>query len=52
VLDPDPESRRLLREALNAAGLVNPPGMWWHWSYGDTYWSYRSEAVAHYGPLQ
>lgn len=34
---------RLLREqlvaALGAAGLVNYPTEWWHWSYGDRYWA-------------
>jgi hypothetical protein len=27
----------LLGEALGAAGMVNHPGEWWHWSYGDPY---------------
>lgn len=31
--------RRVLSEALYAAGLVNYPPEWWHWSYGDRYWA-------------
>ncbi|MCF3964533.1 M15 family metallopeptidase [Streptomyces fuscigenes] len=31
--------RDLLGGALGAAGLVNYPTEWWHWSYGDRYWA-------------
>ncbi|GAB2882730.1 hypothetical protein GCM10027026_37160 [Myroides odoratimimus subsp. xuanwuensis] len=43
--------RRLLADALVAAGLVNYPTEWWHWSYGDRYWArltHRPAAI--YGP--
>ncbi|MGW0475786.1 M15 family metallopeptidase [Streptomyces coeruleorubidus] len=33
------DNRRLLGDALTAAGLVNYPTEWWHWSYGDRYWA-------------
>lgn len=33
------ELRRALVDALGAAGLVNYPTEWWHWSYGDRYWA-------------
>jgi len=33
------ENRRILAGALGAAGLVNYPTEWWHWSYGDRYWA-------------
>ncbi|MFG2456019.1 M15 family metallopeptidase [Streptomyces sp. NPDC048523] len=39
-------NRALLGEALNAAGLVNYPTEWWHWSYGDRYWALETGAPA------
>ncbi|GAA0966304.1 M15 family metallopeptidase [Acrocarpospora macrocephala] len=43
--------RRVLSEALTAVGLVNYPTEWWHWSYGDRYWSCVTGAsAARYGP--
>ncbi len=45
--------REILGTALTAAGLVNYPTEWWHWSYGDRYWALQSgAAVAHYGPRE
>jgi zinc D-Ala-D-Ala dipeptidase len=38
------EHRAMLGEALSAAGMVNYPTEWWHWSYGDRYWAYVSGA--------
>ncbi len=32
-------NRAVLAEALRAAGFVNYPTEWWHWSYGDRYWA-------------
>ncbi len=29
---------------LGAAGLVNYPTEWWHWSYGDRYWAMATGA--------
>jgi D-alanyl-D-alanine dipeptidase len=49
------ENRRMLRAALTAAGLVNYPTEWWHWSYGDRYWAHAvgvREPVAIYGPRE
>ncbi|KOG22517.1 M15 family metallopeptidase [Streptomyces viridochromogenes] len=37
-------NRRVLRDALTAAGLVNYPTEWWHWSYGDRYWALSAGA--------
>ncbi|WP_157254945.1 M15 family metallopeptidase [Nonomuraea typhae] len=46
------ENRRILRVAMTAVGFVNYPTEWWHWSYGDRYWAFASEARhAHYGTL-
>ncbi|TXR51658.1 M15 family metallopeptidase [Quadrisphaera setariae] len=48
---PAAANRRLLVEVLIAAGLVNYPTEWWHWSYGDRYWALQSgEPAALYGP--
>jgi D-alanyl-D-alanine dipeptidase len=45
-------NRRLLSAALGTAGFVNYPTEWWHWSYGDRYWAFRTgRAVARYGPV-
>ncbi|WP_328940378.1 M15 family metallopeptidase [Streptomyces sp. NBC_00250] len=45
--------RDVLSAALTAAGLVNYPTEWWHWSYGDRYWALGTgAAVAHYGPRE
>lgn len=43
--------RRILGAALSAAGLINYPTEWWHWSYGDRYWAVVTGApAALYGP--
>lgn len=43
--------RTVLGKALGAAGLVNYPTEWWHWSYGDRYWALTTGApAALYGP--
>ncbi|MFX4292560.1 M15 family metallopeptidase [Streptomyces bohaiensis] len=45
--------RELLATALSAAGLVNYPTEWWHWSYGDRYWACTTGAShARYGPVE
>ncbi|MGW0626314.1 M15 family metallopeptidase [Streptomyces sp. NPDC002758] len=45
--------RDILSTALTAAGLVNYPTEWWHWSYGDRYWALMTGAqAAHYGPRE
>jgi D-alanyl-D-alanine dipeptidase len=44
-------NRALLADVLTAAGLVNYPTEWWHWSYGDRYWAFlEHRAAAVYGP--
>ncbi|GAA4622056.1 M15 family metallopeptidase [Actinoallomurus vinaceus] len=43
-------NREILAAALTAAGLVNYPTEWWHWSYGDHYWALATGAAAPYGP--
>jgi D-alanyl-D-alanine dipeptidase len=45
-------NRDLLAGVLEAAGLVNYPTEWWHWSYGDQYWALVTGAPsARYGPI-
>ncbi|MFG2133546.1 M15 family metallopeptidase [Streptomyces sp. NPDC048751] len=44
-------NRAVMGRALTAAGFVNYPTEWWHWSYGDRYWALLTEArAARYGP--
>ncbi|WP_318211793.1 MULTISPECIES: M15 family metallopeptidase [unclassified Streptomyces] len=44
-------NRKLLGTVLTAAGLVNYPTEWWHWSFGDRYWALLTgKAAALYGP--
>ncbi|WP_246081543.1 M15 family metallopeptidase [Nocardioides litoris] len=45
--------RRALVKAMSAAGLVNYPTEWWHWSWGDRYWAWVTGAPhAELGPVQ
>ncbi len=47
------QHRAVLAAALTAAGLVNYPTEWWHWSYGDRYWALTTgETHAIFGPMQ
>lgn len=52
-ISPDARAHRaLLGRVLRAAGLVNYPTEWWHWSYGDRYWALTTGApAALYGPV-
>ena len=44
-------NRAAMGRAMAAAGFVNYPTEWWHWSYGDRYWALLTEApAAKYGP--
>lgn len=43
--------RDILGQAMDAAGFINYPQEWWHWSYGDRYWAFQTSAeVTLYGP--
>lgn len=37
------EYRDIMSKALTAAGFVNYPSEYWHWSYGDRYWAYQTQ---------
>ena len=42
--------RQLLASAMQAAGFEQHPNEWWHFSWGDQMWAWRSgSAQAHYG---
>jgi D-alanyl-D-alanine dipeptidase len=46
-------NRTVLAAALAAAGLINYPAEWWHWSYGDRYWALLTGADhAVYGSVE
>ncbi len=53
VVDPEAkENRMTLAEAMSEAGLVNYGHEWWHYSYGDRYWAFVTDAeAAIYGGL-
>jgi len=47
------ENRDMLRSAMHAAGFVNYPGEWWHYSYGDRAWAaYTKNQYAVYGKIE
>lgn len=47
------KNREILAEAMQAAGFVNYPPEWWHWSYGDRYWAFvGGRAHAIYGSAE
>jgi zinc D-Ala-D-Ala dipeptidase len=44
--------RDILAGAMSAAGFINYPAEWWHWSYGDRYWAFQAgHDATRYGPL-
>jgi D-alanyl-D-alanine dipeptidase len=44
-LTPEARTNRcLLIRTLEATGLTNYTGEWWHWSYGDSGWALRTGA--------
>lgn len=44
------ENRRILFFALHEAGFSNYDEEWWHWSYGDSGWAFRTgQPAALYG---
>lgn len=45
-------NRSIMSAALSDVGFVNYKGEYWHWSYGDRYWSYyKNQPYAIYGSL-
>jgi len=37
-------NREIMSNALSQMGFVNYPNEYWHWSYGDRYWAYCTQA--------
>lgn len=45
--------REIMSEALLAAGFINFPNEYWHWSFGDRYWAHQSDQPhAIYGSIE
>jgi len=45
-------NRALLHAAMSAAGFVNYPTEWWHWSIGERYWAFvTGTELARYGAV-
>lgn len=50
ISDAAVKHRKIMSDVLSAAGFVNYPTEYWHWSYGDRYWAYvKHHAHAIYG---
>ncbi len=46
------KNRRILLDAMLAAGFVNYPYEFWHFSFGDRYWAhYSGKTASLYGPI-
>jgi D-alanyl-D-alanine dipeptidase len=45
------DNRALLISVMTKAGFVNYPYEWWHWSFGDKYWGYRTGKTAIYDSI-
>ena len=45
-------NRKLLLSAVKTVGFVNYGYEWWHYSYGDRYWSFmEGQSPVVYGPV-
>ena len=42
------DNRRLLYRVMTEAGFTNYPLEWWHYDYGDSFWSYYTGKPAIY----
>ena len=42
------QNRRKLYWTMIGAGFTNLPSEWWHYDYGDDYWSYYTKQLAKY----
>ena len=50
ISDTAKQNRNVMNKALIAAGFVNYPTEYWHWSYRDRYWAYvKKHNYAIYG---
>jgi zinc D-Ala-D-Ala dipeptidase len=39
------QNRRMLRSAMESAEFVNYDHEWWHYSFGDRYWAFKTDAA-------
>lgn len=47
------DNRQMLIQAMTAAGFVNLPSEWWHYSFGDQYWAaFLGKPYAIYGSIE
>jgi D-alanyl-D-alanine dipeptidase len=46
------KNRKILFDAMTAAGFVNFPTEWWHWSYGDLDWAYIKNVESFYAEVR
>jgi D-alanyl-D-alanine dipeptidase len=44
ISDEAKKNRAIMNKALEALGFVNYPTEFWHWSYGDRYWAFMTQA--------
>ena len=44
-------NRRMLYNAMIAAGFTNLPSEWWHYDYGDKFWAYYNRKGALYNGI-
>lgn len=42
------KNRRMLYGAMTSAGFTNLPSEWWHYDYGDGFWSFYTEVPVMY----
>ena len=45
-------NRRILYNSMIKAGFTNLPSEWWHYDYGDGFWSYYTGEPAIYGGIK
>jgi len=45
-------NRNILINAMTSVGFINYPTEWWHWSFGDKYWSWISRKKVRYEPIE
>lgn len=45
------DNRRLLYRVMTEAGFTNYPLEWWHYDYGDSFWSFYTGKPAIYGGI-
>jgi D-alanyl-D-alanine dipeptidase len=52
ITDEEKKLREILAEVMESAGFINYTPEWWHWSYGDKYWSYITKKPVKYNRIE